>query len=458
MEKLTSNELVVLPCMEYLRKYVPVRAIQELVDEVIGEQENLKHTTKEVLLHEVLDLLRNNSLSIERVDKLIKDYKFAGRVSVCWGISLKRTFLSKDKLQQIILSKNVINPFIAEIRPTLTKKPAFNNAEWLNNHLLRLEFVYAGKEYEIEDNYEKRIITPTKRINSYLRILENNFVLETRANIREIKLVHDCVSMLLGIEIIPMTFSNQDIAILKKELSAKSKAVKRKRDSGDIDTLYVSASPDLDDLDNSEEYRHNYTSGELKETRLEFVYINSSQHKIETSLYVSNQGHIWFTSDVPEEIIEHTFTMIRKIKFLPPVRKLGIASQLSITDENKIQSLIMAIRTNGYGTRFNPRIYRTLGFEIDEKIWMETISKLLQLGHIIEQLELVCPACYKTINVYFDYNEIPLNKVISCNHCGRDFAVSERNILLIYSFKEDIELNRDTSSSIKENQIVLAKN
>lgn len=60
----------------------------------------------------------------------------------------------------------------------LTQKPTFNLAEWLNDDLLRLEFVYAGKAYEIEDNYQRRIIVPTKRLNSYIRLLDKNFVVE----------------------------------------------------------------------------------------------------------------------------------------------------------------------------------------------------------------------------------------------------------------------------------------
>ena len=43
-----------------------------------------------------------------------------------------------------------------------------------------------------------------------------------------------------------------------------------------------------------------------------------------------------------------------------------------------MESLINSIRKNGYGKRFNPRIYKTLGFELDEKKWIETISKLHQ--------------------------------------------------------------------------------
>ncbi len=457
MEERNSTNLVLLTPIEELDKHVPMKALQELLDKAAGEQEFLKHSTKEVLLDEIRGLVEKKILSIKQINKLVQDYKFAGRVSVCWSIPLERTSLSKKKLEEDILSKNSANPFEEELRPQLTQKPAFNSAEWLNDHLLRLEFVYAGKSYEIEDNYKKRTIIPTKRLNSYIRLLGKSFVVETRASIRESKLVCNSVSFLLGIEVISMTFSNQDIALLKKELNGKSKAAKHKRFGGDLDTVYVSASPDLDDLDSSEEYRTNFTYGELREARLEFIYNSSSKSKIASSLHISSQGNIWFMSDVPEELIEYVFALVHKIKFLPPARKLGLKTQITPTDENDIQSLVNAIRKNGYGKRFNPRIYRTLGFKLNEKKWIETISKFVQLGYLLERFELVCPNCHETINTYFEYKNIPLEEVVNCIHCGHEFEVSEQDVFLTYSFKEDIESTQDPESSEKH-QVVLAQN
>jgi hypothetical protein len=457
MEERAPKNVVVLTPIQELDKHVPMKALQELIDEASGDQEPPKYGTKESLLDEVRGLIETKNLSLTQVNKLVQDYKFAGRVSVCWGIPLQRVILSKQNIQQKIIDRSLINSFEEELKPQLTQKPAFNKAEWLDDSLLRLEFAYAGKSYEVEDNYEKRTIIPTKRINSYIRLLDKTFVVETRASIRESKLVHNSIFLLLGIEIVPMTFSNQDIAFLKQELHAKSKATKHKRFGGDLDTVYVSASPELDDLEDSEEYIKNFTLGELRETRLEFVYTTSSQQKIDTSVHVSNQGNIWFMTDVPEALIEYMFSIVRKIKFLPPVRRLGLISPITSIDEDNIQALIASIRKNGYGKRFHPRIYKTLDFEIDEKKWMQTISKLVQLGYLTEQFELVCPACHETVKVYHEYGNIPLNEVVNCSHCGHDFEVSEQEILLTYSFKEDVEPSYDAEAPQMQDQSVLAK-
>lgn len=453
-EQAPDNLLISSP-IEELGKHVPVKALEGLVDEVSDEQGVPKHGTKEALLDEVRELVTNKKLSIEQVSKLTQEYKFAGRVSISWGIPLQWVICSKEKLEQKILCRSLINPFEEEIRPQLTNKPALNRAEWLSDDMLRIEFTYAGKAYEVEDNYEKRIIVPTKHINSYLRLLEKSFLVETRANIRESKLVHNAVSNLLGIEVVAMSFSNQDIETLKQELKAKSKAVKLKRFGGDLDTVYVSAAPELDDLDNSEEYKSNFIHGDLKEARLELTYTTSLQQKSNISLHISSQGNIWFMSDVPEEIIEHVFSVVRKIKFLPPVRKLGLASQINKIDENKIQALMTSIREKGYGKRFNPRIYKTLGFEVDERKWIEIISKLVQLDYFVERFELICPTCHETLSVYSDYKDIPLYGKASCNHCSHEFNISAHDVLLTYSFKEDIDPRQGADMSQRKIQLAL---
>ncbi len=420
-----------------LGQYANVQAIQELIAEAGGKQP-AKHTTKEELLKEVEQLVANQSLSGDRVSSIVREYKFAGNVSVCWGIPLKYVGFTKPQLENLLQANRKINPFEAELRPQLTQKPAFNRAEWLSNTKLRLEFTYAGKSYELEDNYEFRRIVPTKRINIYLRLLKKLFVVETHGNIHETKQVHQAFSRLLGVEVTAMTFSDLDITILKRELQAKTKASKFKRSGGEIDTVYVSAAPDLDDLENSEEFKQKFSDGELRETRLEFVYTRESGHRINTSLHISHLGNIWFMTDVPEEVIEYVFSVVRKIKFLPPLNKLGRSVEVQPEVDNQIEALLSAIRSSGYGKRFSPRIYLTLGLQVEERSWIETISKLVQAGFLSERFELCCPACHETITVYQRYQDIPLDRETSCDRCGHTFTVSEHDIFLTYAFKDDL--------------------
>lgn len=420
-----------------LGQYANVQTIQELIAEAGGKQP-AKHATKEELLKEVEKLVANRSLSGDRVSSIVREYKFAGSVSVCWGLPLKYVGFTKPQLEKLLQANREINPFEAELRPQLTQKPGFNRAEWLSNTKLRLEFTYAGKSYELEDNYEFRQIVPTKRINVYLRLLKNLFVVETHCNIRETKQIHQAIFRLLGVEVTAMTFSDRDITFLKRELQAKTKASKFKRSGGEIDTVYVSAAPSLDDLEDSEEFRQKFSDGELRETRLEFVYVGESGHQTNASVYISHLGNIWFMTDVPEEVIEYVFSVVRKIKFLPPLNKLGRSVEVQPEVDNQIGSLLSAIRSSGYGKRFSPRVYLTLGLQVEERSWIETISKLVQAGFLSERFELCCPACHETITVYQRYQDIPLDLETSCDHCGHTFTVSERDIFLTYAFKDDL--------------------
>ena len=418
-----------------LGQYANVQAIQDLIAEASGKQP-AKHLTKEVLLEQVKLLVESSNLSEERVNTVIREYKFAGSVSVCWGMPLEYTGFTRNQIENLLRKNREINPFEAELRPELTQKPAFNRAEWLTENKLRVEFTYAGKAYELEDNYELRKIVPTKRISAYLRLLDELFVVETHGNVRETKQVHNVISLILGVEIATMTFSDRDILFLKKELKANTKASKFKRLGGDLDTIYVSASPELDDLEDSEEFKQKFSDGELRETRLEFVYQKASGHKSNVSIHISHVGNIWFMSDVSEDVIEYVFSVVRKIKFLPPLNRLQRISKSESESDEQIDALLKSIRSNGYSNRFSERIYILLGLQVDNKLWLETLSKLVQSGYLSQNFELCCPNCHESISVYHSYRTIPLDKEIDCNHCGHNFIVSAHDIFITYSFKD----------------------
>lgn len=447
MNEYVNNELLVTTPLEELDKHVPTKAIQELIEKHSEGESNVKYLNKQQLLKQIKILIAHDNLSIEQVNQLIQDYKFAGRVSVSWGIPVPWTSLTQKQLEQIIVTQYKINPFQEELKPKLTSKPSFNYAEWLTENLLKLEFTYAGKIYEVEDNYQTRKITPTKRINAYIRLSDKLFFVETRANIQESRLIYKSLSDLLGIDIIGMEFTDFDIDYLKQELNAKAKSVKYKRHGGDFDTVYVSASPNLDDLYQSNEFIDKFTDGDLRQTRLEFSYFTPSHYRIDTSMSISYQGNIWFMTDIPEEIIDYVFEIIKQIKIVPPAKKLALKTKVDATEDNQIEHLIYTIRQEGYGKRFNPRIYQTLKIDVNEKLWMERISKLVQFGYLIESFELVCPACHETIKIYDNLTNIPLEEAKICHHCGSEFKISEKDIILMYAFREDVNESKTSNSN-----------
>jgi|694.fasta_scaffold72919_2 hypothetical protein len=425
------------PLIKDLGFYASVKTIQDLLAEVSDYRPTI-HATKEKLLSQVEFFVSSRMLPITRVRETVSEYQFAGKVSVCFGIPLEYRGFTKTQLEKLLCANRNTNPFEYEIKPELTQKPSFNRAEWMSDTKLRLEFTYAGKSYELEDDYQLRTIKPTNRVNAYIRLLDKVFLVETRASIRETKLIHDAISRLLGVEVTAMNFSDQDFALLKYELKAKLRKATSKSSGGQLDIISVSASPEIDDLEDSEEFKQKFNNGEFRAKRLEFPYIQKSGFTMNVSLYVSHQGNIWFMSDVSEAIIEYVLSAVRTVKFLPPINKLRQSGK-SIPDvDSQIEVLLNAIRSNGYAKRFSPRIYQTLGLKVDEKSWIETISKLVQLGFLTENYELCCPFCHETISIYQSYKHLPLDQEISCGSCGHTFVVSEQDIFLTYTFKEDL--------------------
>jgi DNA-directed RNA polymerase subunit M/transcription elongation factor TFIIS len=132
---------------------------------------------------------------------------------------------------------------------------------------------------------------------------------------------------------------------------------------------------------------------------------------------------------------------------------------LNVPDEtsgntNKISSLIKHIYNNGYENRFNPRIYKNLNIEVDERQWIETISMIVRAGQATEKLELTCPSCHKMIDSYIRYQDIPLEQTIGCIHCTHEFKVSEEHIVLMYSFSDSFDPMQELSMPGKYSDIL----
>ncbi len=138
---------------------------------------------------------------------------------------------------------------------------------------------------------------------------------------------------------------------------------------------------------------------------------------------------------------------------------LMLSNVIRIKSRNteKILSLIDYIYNNGYKNRFNPRLYKSLNIEIDERQWMETISMLVKSGQATEKLELTCPNCHDRIDSYIKYQDIPLDQTIRCIHCNHEFEVSEEHIVPMYSFSESFDPTQDLSMPEKHSGSLVKK-
>lgn len=311
-----------------LKRYVPLRELHFFLKDITGK-EPISYTTKEALIVYLENLIENDSKLLEKVNELVIKYKNAGRGSVSWSIPKKENKQSeensskgfknkncdkKEFITNLIIKKNSVNPFENEIRPSIGKKPSLNKCEWLRDDLLKLEFVYADKSQFIEEDYEIKEIFPTRRASILARVCDSSIILESRASFNKAKILHEMTADMLGEEYEILDFSLEDVEHLKTFLNAKKKSARHKKSAGDFDTVEVTLSPILDDLDSSKEYKDYLHDDELRKAMYKFGYITDTGSEMDVTMYVSNKGSLWFVSEVPEEVIEHVFSGIREIK------------------------------------------------------------------------------------------------------------------------------------------------
>ncbi|RKX91686.1 MAG: hypothetical protein DRP84_11225 [Spirochaetes bacterium] len=296
-----------------LRKHVPLRELHFFIANKTGEEPR-GYITKEALITKIEELANKNPEIIQDVKELLIRYMFAGKGSVSWSIPSETIEFSKEDIENLIVKKSEGNPFVEELRPPITSKPALNKAFWLRDNLLKLEFVYADRTYFIEENYEIREIRPTKRAAILIRLLNTLFVIESRASFAKSVHLHKMVADILDIDTYILEFTDEEIENIKTCLNARKKAARHKRLAGDFDVVEVSAAPTIDDLDESDEYQNLLSGDELKKARYKFTYALAEGRSLDVTIYISKRGSIWFVSEVPEEVIDYVFSCVRKIK------------------------------------------------------------------------------------------------------------------------------------------------
>jgi len=101
---------------------------------------------------------------------------------------------------------------------------------------------------------------------------------------------------------------------LARALNARLRAAKHKMTEGVYATKEVTATTEVEDLEGEEQYRNEFQNQPTKKKTLAFTY-NYSFGFEETVSYVITDEGLWFRSEVGEEVIQHVFSEILKIKF-----------------------------------------------------------------------------------------------------------------------------------------------
>jgi hypothetical protein len=296
-----------------LEKHVPILELEFLVKR---NGLPIKYSTK----RELIEAIYSSSLPAETLEKeileLLNRYRFAGSKSICWSVVEQVKKISKEKFVHLIQGKFNRDPFVEQLRPEPTKVPVLNQAEWCTESLLRLEFAQVDKSHLVLQNYEWMEVPAMKLLDVFVRFLSKSIIVETRVGIADAIRLQRAVADLSGLGIEMMTFSNQEIELIKQKLGAKKKSAKHKKLGGDFDTVSVTASPLLDDLDDSEEYLKTLGKDDVNRARCQISYAGITGKPMEITLDITQRGSIWFLSEVPEEVIDYAFSIVKSIKRL----------------------------------------------------------------------------------------------------------------------------------------------
>lgn len=310
-----------------LIRYVPNRELESTITSITKKAPK-GLVTKEELIEKLDVLMKKQPEATNLVNNLVRNYRYAGKRSISWSVPAEPIKFAKDQFEKLIKERTKSEVFDRETRSTLTKTPSLSRASWLNESKSLLEFAYAGAPYLEEIDYELEEIVPTRRASVLIRflncspviedspVIEGSPVIECRANARMSNALHERVSNILGFKTNILKFQDSDIRNIKKCLKAQKKFAKHKMSAGDFDTLDVSAAPIVPDLDDSDTYQNLCGSDELRQVRYTFSYLPQQGSRLDVTIYLTLKGHIWFVSEVPEEVIDHVFSSIAEVKGL----------------------------------------------------------------------------------------------------------------------------------------------
>jgi hypothetical protein len=296
-----------------IERHIPVSELEFFLKRFTLDEET-GHRNKENIIAEVGKVIAESPEVREALEKLLSQYKNAGRGSITWGIIYEG--LSNEDIEKALINKHGRKVFDSEMRPEVTKVPALNMAEWMDEEkkTLRLEFAESGKRKLEYQAYELVEVHGMKIVDCFLRFFESHTVVEVRTNLNSAPKYHGKIGYMLNQKVEVIEFSLLEIAAIERSLNTSRKSAKHKKLSGDLDIVSVSASPTVEDLKASTEYNALLGNDEIKDARCQFIYTGSDGRETNVTLGISSKGSVWFLNEVPEEVVDHVFSVVKTAK------------------------------------------------------------------------------------------------------------------------------------------------
>ncbi|GAA4704107.1 hypothetical protein [Brevibacillus fulvus] len=283
---------------------------------------------KQIISERELDARKNSidEMAEEISDKvpdvgqaLADQFQFAGATAVNIHVMMSgipAEWHNKDFFRDHLIQKYGSTIFTRGIRPQLNEKPQLIRAYELGNKMV-LAFSLLGSPRRFLEDFE--IVVRSPQILEYVVIHFSPFAFEIRASQSQNEVFKQAVLQVMDIqgEVIwdKITKLNDLQANeLARRLGAKLRAAKHKMTEGVYATKEVTANTQVEDLEQTEEYKKEFTGTPMKKKTLVFRFKYSFGFEEDISYVITDEG-LWFRTKVGEEVIEHVLHEILLIKF-----------------------------------------------------------------------------------------------------------------------------------------------
>lgn len=287
----------------------------------------LKHVVKENKLkpggHSVEDYAETivrNAVTLP-VGKILADqFEFAGSTAVNWfeplGVN-STTCTSQAALVAFLQNKFGGNIFTSGIRPTVNDTPKLFMAKQTGNNVI-LGFTYYGPGHKTIENFQ--VVTRNPQMIDYVIMHFNPFILEFRADVKNLKKFQSVVLDVLSLDKDKIVWdkvnviSEAEAEELCNRLNAGLSGAKHQMIEGPYATKEVHAHKDVENLRESPVYQSEFSGHPVKKQSCIFAYTYSFGLEQKITFVITDDGGLWFRTSVGEEVIKYVMGHILQIR------------------------------------------------------------------------------------------------------------------------------------------------
>lgn len=125
--------------------------------------------------------------------------------------------------------------------------------------------------------------------------------------------------------------------------------------------------------------------------------------------------------------------------FFPWLKLLKASKDFTDADILAFDETFAQIYERGYFRRFNARVYKYFGTNIDEEKWIKALDELTASDLLRKNFELCHPIEGNTVQFFENMSDIPLGETILLGEEEEELYVSESDVYVTYSFSDDFQ-------------------